>query len=101
MPSRPKKPPATKMVPGGSYMAVESAESLRKRLEASIGHRVTIPVTDDKIGALSVRALNVGSTHATCMFTDDDRSLIVVLGEKDDGDKSPVILLDKLTPNAR
>lgn len=97
MPSRPKKPPAAKMVPGGSYMATESARVVRKRLEASIEHRVTIPVTDDNdnIITLTVHVISVSRTTAACRFT-DDRSLIVMLGGEKDEDKPPVILLDKL-----
>ncbi len=97
MPSRPKKPPATEWIPGGSYTAKESSRVVRAQLEASMKYRedswVTIPVADEGIDSLTVCVTIVTRTTAVCT-TRDNRHVIIILGERNEADKLPELLLD-------
>ncbi len=86
--------------PGGRYVCTESARVVREQLESSIGSWVTISVNGAKSGTMTVFPHNVGRTTAVCRVKDGP-FLMVMLGEKDEEDKQPVILLGTLIPDAR
>jgi hypothetical protein len=79
-------------------VATEAAGVVRKRLEDSMisdnEHWVTVTVTvGNRVRELTVCVISLNRTTAACS-TDDNRAVIIMLGERNEAEKKPPLLLD-------
>ena len=78
----------------GHFVATESAQVVRERLEASGGTEVTIPVSSG--GDITIRLRNVSQTTAVGK-TPEGKMVLVILGKEDDRETPPTILVGNIT----
>jgi hypothetical protein len=85
-------------------VAKECAGVVRGQLEDSIkpdkDRWVTITVIGDRVRELTVCVVSLNRTTATCA-TRESRIAIIMLGERNEAEKKPELLLDNFNPGAR